>query len=49
MTKVAKRLDRHGESLSDLKTQIREIRIEFHALRAMIGVIIETINPTKKA
>ncbi len=48
MTKVNDRLDRHGESLSALKTEIRDIRKEYLALRAMIGVIIETINPTKK-
>ncbi len=48
VTKVNDRLDRHGESLSALKTEIRDIRKEYLALRAMIGVIIETINPTKK-
>ncbi len=49
MTKVTQRLDRHGESISELKAQVRDIRTEYHALRAMIGVIIETVNPTKKA
>ncbi len=48
MTKQSARLDRHGESISDLRTQIRDLKDDMHALRAMIGVIIETINPTKK-
>ncbi len=48
MTKVTARLDRHGETLSDLRTQIRDLKTDLRALRAMIGVIIETINPTKK-
>ncbi len=47
MTKVGDRLDRHGESLGALKAEIREVRKDLSALRAMIGVIIETINPTK--
>ncbi len=48
MTKVNARLARHGEALSDLREQNRAFKLELHALKAMIGVIIETINPTRK-
>ncbi len=48
MTKITDRLGRHGEALSELRTQHRALKLELHALRTMIAVIIETINPTKK-
>ncbi len=48
MTKGNARLDRHGEALKSLRNENRALKLELHALKAMIGVIIETINPTRK-
>ncbi len=36
MTKITKRLDRHGESISDLRQRVRDLEIAVRVLREQI-------------
>lgn len=39
MTKVTERLDRHGESISDLKQQVRALQIALGIVREHILIL----------